>query len=198
MHNPAFYSGCTFVALDVDGVVNHFSKSARNSGTGQISEYPIKWRPEMLDELRTRLTLPNVVGVWLTTWLQSPELLDELEEMLGLKGFVPLRADYPHMMELGWGGAKVLMNSRFEGMSLNSGNSRWWKYRSAEMVLEEYKPERFVWLDDELGRNTGKLDPWHPRPVTYERLLLKTDPVAGLLPENFVTLDNWLKMEKTP
>lgn len=198
MRNPAFYKDYTFVILDVDGVVNHFSKSARNCGTGEISGYTIKWRPEMLDRLRELLSLPNVIGAWLTTWLESTEMLDELETLLGLKGFVPLRANYPHMEELGWGrGVKVLKDSRFEGVALKSGNPRWWKYRAAEMLLDEYKPERFVWLDDELGRNTGRLDPWHTKPVTYERLLLKTDPVAGLLPENFVTLDNWLKMEKT-
>lgn len=189
------YTESTFLALDVDGVVNHLSKSAKNSSFGQISEYPIRWREPMLDELRTRLTIPGVVGVWLTTWLQSPKMLNELEELLGLKGYVPLRAEYPDMMELGWGGAKVLVNPAFEGASLSSGNSRWWKYRSAEMLLEKYSPARFAWLDDELGRNTGRLDPWHPKPMTYERLLLKTDPVAGLLPENFKRLDEWLSLE---
>ncbi len=188
----------TVLALDIDGVLNHFSKSAKNSRRATVGGYPISWREDTLERVRAMLARPDVEGALLSTWLSDPELYEELEKVFELEGLLPHRAAYPHMVTLGWGGVKVLADSRFEGTELNPGSSRWWKYKSAELLLEELKPARFAWVDDDLGKNTGKLDPWHPKPVTYERLLLRTHDVAGMLPADLATLEDWLNMEKEP
>jgi len=180
------------LALDVDGVVNAFTKNSRKLESGQIAEWPIKWRPPMIERLKAVLALPNVEGAWLTTWLQSPALLDELEELLGLKGYVPHRAEYPFMVELGWGGAKVLADERFTGSSLNVGNPRWWKFRSAQFLVEDLKPDRFAWIDDELGSAKGiPNDIWKPV-NSYDKLLMRTHSIAALLPEDLDKIEAWV------
>ncbi len=182
----------TIVSLDVDGVLNSFSKNGKNLSSGRVGEWPIKWREEVLERLRAILALPNVEGAWLTTWLSEPDLLNELEELLNLKGLVPHWAEYPHMTELGWGGVKVPLDDRYIGASLSPGNPRWWKFRSADFLVEELAPTRFAWLDDELGTAKGiPGDVW--KPVNrYDKLLMRTHSIAGLLPADLDVLEAWI------
>lgn len=95
---------------------------------------------------------------------------------------------------MGW--SQDSFESGFANTKLYPGTSRWWKYRSAELLLEEFNPKRFAWVDGDLGINAGRNDPWYVRNVTYERLL-KTHDVAGMLPEHLNVLDKWLHMENS-
>lgn len=84
------------IALDVDGVVNSFTKNPRKPlERVQIGEWPVQWREPLLARLRALLARPDVEGAWLTTWLEQAGLLDHLERARGLDGLVPHRAEHP-------------------------------------------------------------------------------------------------------
>ncbi|WEG08624.1 hypothetical protein PU630_15470 [Microbacterium horticulturae] len=79
--------------------------------TGQVEGWPINWRPDVLDRIRKVLSLPGVEGAWLTTWLERPWLLDELEELFGLGGMVAHRAEHPTVRTRSGG---AVINERFD------------------------------------------------------------------------------------
>jgi hypothetical protein len=181
----------TLIALDFDGVLNVFSKNAPVPlKKATIGGWPVQWRPEVLERLKAVLALPGVEGAWLTTWLEEPVLLDEVERVLGLEGLVPHRAEHPAVKSAD---GRVLVNDLFpEGASTSPVTGRWWKYRAIELLIERLGPARVAWLDDDLGRAAGMPgNPWRPgqRP---ERLALRTHANAGLLPGDMTRLEEWI------
>lgn len=178
-------------ALDVDGVVNAFTKSPRKPlERVQIGEWPIQWREPLIARLRAVLARPDVEGAWLTTWLEQPDLLDHLERALGLDGLVPHRAEHPAPQD---STGQVAISPKFdEDTSTSPHSPRWWKFRAAQFLVEELRPERFAWFDDDLGRAKGiPGDPWRPA-TTPKRLLRRTDSIAGLLPADLDALEAWV------
>lgn len=180
----------TLIAFDNDGVFNCFSKSAKNAVRTMVGPWPITYREDVLERVRGILAREDVAGAWLTTWLEEPALLAELEARLGLEGLLTHRAVHP-MVSTGWGG--VAVDPRFDGRSNREPHSpAWWKLRSWELLLEELQPERAAWVDDDLGRAHGK-GTYEFRPqVTPERFLYRTHSVAGLLHTDLDKLEAWL------
>lgn len=181
------------IALDVDGVVNSFTKNPRKPlERVQIGEWPVQWREPLIARLRDLLARPDVEGAWLTTWLEQPDLLDQLERALALDGLVPHRAEHPAPQD---STGQVAISPKFnEDTSTSPHSPRWWKFRAAQMLVEEIRPERFAWLDDDLGRAKGiPRDPWRPA-TTPQRLLRRTDSIAGLLPADLDALEAWAEL----
>jgi hypothetical protein len=180
----------TLLAFDNDGVFNLFSKSAKDATRTKVGPWPIAYREDVLARVRGLLAREDVTGVWLTTWLEDKALLSELEHRLGLDGLVTLRA--PHFDSSG-GVGEFVANPAFDGHTGDRPDrADWWKFRSWELLLEDLKPERAAWLDDDLGRAQAKAVT-HLRPqVTPERFLYKTHSTAGLLHSDVDKLEAWL------
>lgn len=185
----------TLLALDVDGVLNAFSKSPKLDGRGVVHslvddrDYKVSWRVELLERLKGFLSRPDVEGAWLTTWLEQPAMLNELEEMLGLVGLVPVHAEIPLVVS-GWG---KVVNPAFDSqVSSSSSSPRWWKYRAWELLRERGGYSRAAWLDDDLGRAKGVPNMAYKPSESFETLLLKTHEQAGMLSADLDKLELWL------
>lgn len=177
------------LAFDNDGVFNCFTKNPKNVTRTKVGEWPITYREDVMARVRGLLSREDVTGAWLTTWLEEPALLAELEGRLGLEGLLPVRALHPNI-STGWGESE---SPDFAGRSsLEVERPSWWKFRSWELLLEEVKPERAAWVDDDLGRAHGKGTAEFRPQVTHERFLLRTHAVAGLLHEDVDKLEAWL------
>ena len=181
----------TLLALDNDGVFNIFSKNAKDVVRTMVGPWPITYREDVLARVREILKRPDVTGAWLTKWLEEPALLAELEERLGLAGLVEVRAQFPvpTMTELG----VTTPDPAFVGRDgLATYMPSWWKFRSWELLLEDVKPERAAWLDDDLGRAHGKGSETYRPQVTEKLFLYRTHAVAGMLHEDVNKLEAWL------
>lgn len=180
----------TLIAFDNDGVFNLFSKSAKNATRSMVGPWPVSYREDVLVRVRSILAREDVIGVWLTTWLEDKALLAELEHRLGLEGLMDLRA--PHFkVSTGWGG--VSEDPAFAGRAGEEPNlASWWKLRSWELLLEEVQPERAAWFDDDLGRAKGPgTAQFHPQ-VTETRFLYRTHDRAGLVHADLDKFEAWL------
>lgn len=188
--SEAGVSGRTVIALDVDGVLNALTPEPGPSFmTVYVGRWPIRWRPEVIDRLRTLLLRPGVQGAWLTTWLEEPWLLDELEQVLGLDGMVPHRAAYPAVQTAG--GASHI-DPRFDHWAMFVPESpKWWKLRAAELLVESVQRARFAWVDDELGRSTRTPGDRWILGRTHWQFLLRPDPAAGLSNADLQQLEEW-------
>lgn len=193
----------TLVIFDVDGVLNHFSKtrnSAKVSARGSIiapdgEKYPIQWRVPVLERLKHELlSRDDVTPAWVTTWLEYPTALDELEGLLGLGDYHFLRGEYPHRKMTSGGLKGSFVNPSFKGTSMYPGLN-WWKHQSITMLLNDVKPDRLCFLDDDQGKNTSRDMFWHVKNVSYDKLLLKTHAQAGLLPDDVDCLLAWLNQD---
>ncbi len=184
----------TLIALDVDGVLNALTRSSkgrRGLMRTEIGGYPIQWRPEVIERLKSVLLRPGVEAAWLTTWLSEPALLDELVDALGLRGpdgaeLVVHRALYPC--------TETAVDDKFgtEEADLAPGTARWWKFAAARELHERLAPARFAWIDDDLGRSKGVPgDVWRPQ-ESHSTLLIRTNRVAGLLHQDVDRLEAWV------
>lgn len=184
-------SGLTVIALDVDGVLNSLTQAPDPSFmTVHVGRWPIRWQPAAIDRLRMLLLRPGVEGAWLTTWLEEPWLLDELEQLLGLEGTMPHRADHPAVQTVG-GGSRI--DPRFdEWATFVAESPHWWKLRAAELLVERLQPDRFAWADDELGRSRrSPADRWRLG-RTRNQFLLRPDPAVGLSEPDLRRLEDWV------
>lgn len=182
----------TLIALDIDGVLNPLERTSATTGVASmIGEWMVQRHQPVIDRLRRLLALPGVEGAWLTTWLEMPWLLDQFEEELGLTGLVPHRAPHPSARTRTGGTA---FDGRFDAdVSFSSASQQWWKIRSAELLIDQVKPSRFAWLDDDLnraGRPPG--DIWRPG-VSRSRFLFAPNTRTGLTAAQLDDLEEWLR-----
>lgn len=179
----------TLVAIDVDGVLNVLKRPQRGLVERNIGGWDIAWRPSTIKALRDFLKQPEVKGVWLSRWLEWPEKLEELERELKLEGLIE-RAEHPKTAPAEFGWRRIIRDFRFPRVStLEPRSGYWWKFRSAELLIEQHPEHRFVWLDDELGySNHGSQ--WAPM-VNENRILYKVNPHKGLMPLDIRKLDAW-------
>lgn len=181
----------TLIALDIDGVLNPLERIPGDTGVSSvIGEWMVQRHQPVIDRLQQLLTLPGIEGAWLTTWLEMPWLLDELEHELGLTGLIPHRAPHPTTRTRAGG---VAFDERFNAdVSFSSTSKQWWKIRSAELLIDQVKPSRFAWLDDDLNR-AGRLqgDIWRPG-VSRSRFLFAPDTRTGLTAAQLDDLEEWL------
>lgn len=167
------------LALDVDGVINCFSKRLRNSDKSEvltIAGFTITLRLPVLTELTDFLkNNPDITVAWLTTWVDFPEMLDTLEEATGLKGLVKYRVP-----------SRII--APYHKVSTNPSDPKWWKFEAWDNLLREHDPDKAVWIDDDLNRcweyRNDDLDDAH--------LLFRTDPAAGLLLPELQNIEEWL------
>lgn len=181
----------TVIALDVDGVLNGFgSYLGERMASAQVGPWRIRWRPDVLARLKDLLDRPDVEGAWLTTWLEYPWQLEELQETLGLTNdHIPHRADHPAVQTRA---GRTIIDHRFEdSVAFHSTTKQWWKRHAAEMLMQRLQPARFAWIDDELGTTVFAEDPWAPI-ESSELLLMRTSSVYGLLAKDVDRLENWL------
>lgn len=186
-------AGLTLVAWDFDGVFNLFSKSAKHVERTTVNDgaddWAVTWRPDVIERARDLMTRPDVLSGWLSTWLKAPAALNEVETLLGLDGVMKFRA--PYMTTPGaWGS---VTDTRFAGATGDSPRRMdWWKFRSWELLLDDLKPSRSAWLDDDLGYASGKgAGEYKPR-VTDDLFLYRTHDLAGLLHSDLDKLEAWL------
>ncbi|MDP3949509.1 HAD domain-containing protein [Microbacterium sp.] len=183
-------NGLTVIALDIDGVVNGMgSFRVERMARVDVGRWTIRWRPPVVERLKELLDRPDVEGAWLTTWLEQPWLLDDFEHALGLIGLVPHRADHPAVQTQS---GHTIIDHRFEDdVAFHPTTTRWWKRHAAEMLVRRLQPARFAWIDDDLGRSAFGDDPWRRR-ETYDRFLLRTAALSGLLSGDVDRLERWL------
>lgn len=183
----------TLIALDVDGVLNNFSKSGKNLERFKIGEWPITVRTPVIDRLKTILARPDVTPAWLTTWVSEPAMLDELSIRLGLTDLVSLEAEWPYV-KTGWGGDFILPTYCQNKKRLESARTPdWWKFIAWEKLISEGNFERAAWIDDEVGLAQGKGADAYKARATETRYLLRTHEIAGLLDEDLDKLEAWLE-----
>lgn len=147
------------IYLDVDGVVNPFSPVGTTDwgGPWQVADagiLEVAFAPELVDELNDLAGHPATRFVWLTTWERlAPEFLCPV---IGLNG-----QDWPVLSSQGWD----------EG-------PEWWKLTALQKDLAESGATRFVWLDDQLGRESDARSwaDWQQDRV----LCISPDPRQGL------------------
>lgn len=147
------------IYLDVDGVVNPFSPVGATDWGGEwrIADagiLEVAFAPELVDGLNDLAAHPAARFVWLTTWERlAPEFLCPA---IGLNG-----QDWPVLSSQGWD----------EG-------PEWWKLTALQKDLASSGSDRFVWLDDQLGRESDAQS-W----VDYQDdhvLCISPDPRRGL------------------
>ena len=136
------------------------------------------------------LLRPGVEGAWLTTWLEEPWLLNELEQVLGLDGLMPHRASHPAVQAID---GKSCIDSRFDAWATFVPEStHWWKLRAADLLTDQLRPARFAWADDELGLATRTpVGRWSPG-RTHNQFLLRPDPMVGLTETDLRQLEDWV------
>ncbi|NKR11618.1 hypothetical protein A5N14_12930 [Arthrobacter sp. M5] len=147
------------IYLDVDGVVNPFSPVGTTDWGGDwcIADagiLEVAFAPEVVEALNDLAAHPAARFVWLTTWERlAPEFLCPA---IGLKG-----QDWPVLSSQGWD----------EG-------PEWWKLTALQKDLASSGSDRFVWLDDQLGRDADAQS-W----ADYQEdrvLCISPDPRQGL------------------
>jgi len=134
----------TTIYLDVDGVLNAVSKRRPSFkvtgwglwGTKQVNGWPIQYSPDMLDHLNELADRDDVTFKWLTTWTNDAAKI--LSPAIGIHGedWDVLDGD-----QHAWGGARG-----------------WWKLEAIRADVEAAKPERFIWIDDDLSMESRALE----------------------------------------
>ncbi len=117
---------------DVDGCINAFSDKPPRQNTfwkgewdsAKVDGLPILWSKELVDEINKLDERPDVRSIWLTDWMGAAT--EHLAPAIGLKA-----ADW-----------KVLTGDVHA--------YPWWKLEAIQASIEEGKPDRVVWIDDNL------------------------------------------------
>ena len=124
------------IYIDMDGVLNAISTKPPKQNTqwygdwntATVKGYPILWSTELIAELNTLSERGDVQFIVLSTWRE--EALTVLAPVLGLNTH-------------GWDFIHVPDTSMFV-------YSAWWKLEEIQTHLEESKPEKAVWIDDDI------------------------------------------------
>lgn len=134
----------TIVYIDVDGVINSFHSSFKGTGwAGQwrvetVSGYKIHWYTELVESLNELAKREDVEVKWLTTW--QDKAASELSPALNIEGQY-WDVLYP--------------KSQDDLFDLTNG---WWKLHA---IIEDYvthKPDKVVWIDDDLKYEPNAID----------------------------------------
>lgn len=158
--------------LDVDGVVSPFGPLGR---TGWGSKWrladagmlEVAYAPELVDELNTLSTNPDVRFVWLTSWEDlAPRYLCPA---IGLRGEA-----WPVLSSEGW-----------------DRSQEWWKLDALQRDLEESGTERFVWVDDQLDYE-AQARSWAEF-LRGRVLWISPDPRRGLCPDHIQAIKEFLR-----
>lgn len=194
LHEGVFVLTSTrvLVALDIDGVLNRLPRIAaepsHDEGACTIGGYLIRWYPEIICRLRAILLRSDVEVAWLTTWLPHLPRIRELEQALGLSGS---RESEPLVKHLALHPVADWRSEIFpEDVSLTPA-PLWWKYYAAAELRARIQPERFAWIDDDLGRKKDLAGIWQPQ-ESEELLLIRTDSDSGLASHNLDQLEQWI------
>jgi hypothetical protein len=136
--------------LDVDGVLNAITRSTPPSGflrgnaTPYLSEgpystpiyFPICYNPEIIARLLELHTSEKLEIKWLTTWGRGANW--SLSELLSLPGFDVLAdpEDEPYR-SMAW--------------------QEWWKAYALRQYDIEHRPEKIIWVDDDIKLQTPNI-----------------------------------------
>lgn len=137
----------TTIYLDVDGVINAVTKRVPTStGWGEyarrkVNGFPIMFAPGLIEALNELAARDDVTIKWLTTW--EKDAAEDLSPALGLNGqdWEVLTGD-----QEAWRGGD------------------WWKLQAIKADVEASGPERFFWIDDDLGAEAAALSWMDSRP----------------------------------
>ena len=125
------------IYLDLDGVINALSRKPPRQNTQWLGEwkqetiegYPILWSVELVENLNTLAEREDVQFVFLTTWRELAST--SFGPQVGLKC-----GDWEFIDE----SDDKLMDTQ-----------RWWKLDRIAEHIEKTKPEKVVWIDDDLA-----------------------------------------------
>jgi len=117
---------------DVDGCINAFSDKPPRAntfwkgewGSAKLDGLPILWSKELVDEINKLDERVDVKSNWLTDWMgMAPELL---VPATGIKG------------------------AHWEVLTGDVHAYPWWKLEAIQMSMERDKPDKVVWVEDNL------------------------------------------------
>lgn len=156
------------ILLDVDGVINRGSLSPETSDL-RAGGADLIVHPGLIEALRALSQRDDLEIGWLSTWLEHPEALDELEAVLGVSFLRP----------------EVHPGSRA------CWSASWWKLPTLHGFLEE--GDAWVWVDDDLSPDPQD----STRRMLADRYQRRGRPVSvsgrtGLTPEQLAELVEWL------
>ena len=147
--------------LDVDGVVCPFGATGRTPwGSAWRYAYAgmleVAYAAELVDELNMLAPRPGLRCVWLTSWEElAPAVLCPATGLAG--------GEWPVLTADGAG-----------------GGADWWKLDAIQADVEFSRPERIIWVDDQLAFE-GRAQSW-ARFLRGRALLVSPDPRRGLSP----------------
>jgi hypothetical protein len=126
------------IYLDVDGVLNAVSRRPPRTNTGWEGEwsdvnvlgFPILYSHEVVNHFNEFAQMDGVVVKWLTTWQEKAA--QELSPLIGING---------QEWEVLYGD----INDHW----FTTG--RWWKLEAIQNDIVKSKPDKVVWVDDDLG-----------------------------------------------
>lgn len=124
------------IYLDIDGVINARSRKPPKQNTGWLGDwkqetimgYPILWSIELIERLNALADREDVQIKWLTTWQE--QAISDFTPGTGING-----AEWPYFSAT----ENDLFSYRY-----------WWKLTAIARDVDETKPEKVVWIDDEL------------------------------------------------
>jgi hypothetical protein len=148
------------VLLDIDGVIaptrpspDSHDVTIEGTDRGTVERYRIHYRPTVIAELEKLRTSGLIEIVILSTWLDTPTMLDELCGAIGLTYDRKLTGPYVG----GWGG--IEQN---------------WKRNRAIEDITGHPNHAYLWIDDEITpddkASIKALNRTHTLIVTRERI----------------------------
>ena len=135
----------TNIYMDVDGVLNGVMAAPADGGWDRdtwrrfkAKGFYITFHTELIERLKAIEAREDVEIFWLTTWCDDAPALLSPEFGIG--------ADW-----------EVLGSYLYEHQGVTLG---WWKATNIEAHLRETKPNKFVWLDDDIQHELGFTPEW--------------------------------------
>jgi hypothetical protein len=164
----------TTIYLDVDGVLNAVTRHVPTT-TGwaeyarrKVNSFPIMFAPALIEALNELAARDDVTIKWLTTW--EHDAANDLSPALGINGkdWEVLTGDQD-----AWHGAG------------------WWKLEAIRADVEATTPDKFFWIDDDLGAELPALDWVATRP---EGVGITPNMRHGMTTEHV----DWIRAAVTP
>lgn len=125
------------IYMDFDGVINALSGRGPKPNTGwsnwdlaKVAGFPILWSPTLIHFLLEIEARPGVTIKWLTTWCEDAP--KELSPHIGIG------ANWP------------VLGTLYDTEHRGGLETHWWKLEYLLRDVEETKPDKIVWLDDDI------------------------------------------------